>query len=441
VSDSSPLSTTPPPGLTWLHLLPSDAKLIFENAPDWLSEQARQYSCPSGTSIRVYYGDCGQPEAGGLISINGRASDESLKRAGLTYIRRFAAIPNLRNTRWLVPLDSAAISSAAFSLYTPTRLSAKFKRFAARAAIRCRLPIWYRDQICFALPRAPEIETALGELFPGQAIRLALSSGAPEGARNRKASALVLGEDGKLLAFAKLARSSIAREILENEARVLPRLAQIGAPRLILHREIDGTAVLAQSPLAGSPAPLALGEPHRKFLRSLQTSQRCTAAGTAMVSGLGQRLRHLPELADALNRVLPILRSFDVPVTIVHGDFAPWNLRIHDGAVSAFDWEYAELQGLPLVDEIHYQLQVGMMLENWSISQASAFLSAWAVGRPLGLQAAQANAIAIVYLLDALARLEGEGYDDRHEMIIWHRGILDRLLPPVASRAGKVAAA
>ncbi|HEX4794802.1 MAG TPA: hypothetical protein VH370_13470 [Humisphaera sp.] len=150
-----------------------------------------------------------------MIAINSRLTDESLKRAGFTYIRRFAAIPNLRNTRWLVPLDSPAISSAAFSLYTPTRFSAKLKRAAARAAIRCHLPIWYRDEICIALPQAPAIETALAEQFPGQSIRLALSSGAPQGARNRRASALVLGDDGKLLAFAKLARSSIAREILD----------------------------------------------------------------------------------------------------------------------------------------------------------------------------------------------------------------------------------
>ena len=57
--------------------------------------------------------------------------------------------------------------------------------------------------------------------------------------------------------------------------------------------------------------------------------------------------------------------------TIVHGDFAPWNLRERDGAISAFDWEYGQPSGLPLLDELHYRLQVGFLLENWSPDQAA----------------------------------------------------------------------
>ena len=60
-----------------------------------------------------------------------------------------------------------------------------------------------------------------------------------------------------------------------------------------------------------------------------------------------------------------------IPSTIVHGDFAPWNLREHNGQIAAFDWEYAELDGLPLVDQTHYELQVGYLLKSGIYRAAS----------------------------------------------------------------------
>ena len=448
------LASTPPPALTWVHLVPSDARLGCAGAPDWFKAQCAEYS-GCGGEVQVVWGNTDSPLAashrpldekceaasGAIVSINGRVPEKQLRDAGFTYIRRFAAIPNLRQLRWLVPLDSPKISSAAFSLYTPTRLSAKLKRWVVKLAAHTRLPVWYKDDVTIALPEAPPIERALARLFPNEHIHLALSSGAPEGALNRKASALVIANDGRLLAFAKLARSAIARQISANEAAALGALSHLPVPRLLLDAEVDGTHVLAQTPLSGTPAPLELGEPHQKFLRSLQTSRRESAAGVGMVQGLSPRLRNEPALLEVLDAVRPTLETFDVLVTIVHGDFAPWNLRIHKGQVAAFDWEYAQLCGLPLIDEIHYRLQVGMMLENWNVAAAEQAIAEWCAARPMGFDAMQSRAIATVYLLDALARLLGEGYREDHEMIAWHRGLLARIAPrPVAHKGRMVAA-
>jgi hypothetical protein len=454
------LASTPPPALTWVHLLSSDARYVCAGAPDWLNAQLRA-NCGNGAEVRVVFGDAGsntgaplaasrveqlaarEPTSGtgGLVLINAPASEKQLRNCGFPCVRRFAAIPNLRQLRWLVPLDSPAVSRAAFSLYTPTRLSAKLKRFAVRLVTHTRLPIWYKDHLCIALPEIPPIERTFAQIFPGERIHISLSSGAPEGALNRKASALVISADGRLLAFAKLARSAIARQILANEAAILPALAHLQVPRLLLNAEIDGTRVLAQTPLAGTPAPLALGESHQKFLRSLQTPNRQSAASVEMVKDLRSRLSGESQLLDILDAVMPSLESFDVPVTILHGDFAPWNLRINGGQIAAFDWEYAQLAGLPLVDELHYRLQVGMMLENWDIAAAERAVAGWCEARPMSLEPPQARAIAIVYLLDALARLLGEGYGQQHEMITWHRGLLARLAPAATAAKGRMVAA
>ena len=367
----------------------------------------------------------------GIVAINCKHIPRAqLRTAGYNYVRHFAALPSLKNARWFVPLDSPAVSSAALSLYTPARLSARLKRGAVRLAMRTHLPIWYRDHIWIAQREIPPMEMVMQPLFPGIELRWALSSGAPEGARNRKASGLLLAPDGKMLGFVKMASSDIARRILGHEGEILDQLSRIPAiadsvPRSVFFGEVDNIYVLAQTPLPGTPPPLALTAAHHAFLAGLQMPKTGRAADTATASTLRERLASLPtppaDLLNMCDRVMAELRQFDVPTTIVHGDFAPWNLRLHNGRIGAFDWEYAEPLGLPLIDEMHYRLQCGWLLENWLPEQGAQCLAEMSRQRRLGLSPSSIEAIAGAYLLDALARLLGEGYGEDDKIIIWHR--------------------
>jgi len=483
VKPASRNQQTPPPALTWTHLLASSSIYDCADGPQWFRALLREHnagrpaagSAASAEACAITWGTpgwgrhsclpsnrkweadknvcptipvghpfpelCAHPagEHGMTVAINCRHfPGKALRQSGFKYLRHLAVLPNLRSARWLVPLDSPAVASAGLSLYTPSRTSAKLKRAAARAAMRVGLPIWYRDHIWIAQRELPPLELSLRSLFPGDDIRIALSSGAPEGARNRKASALAIAPDGRMLGFAKLARSPIARQIAGNEALVLQQLARIpaiagAAPRLMFDGEVDGNRVMVQTPLAGHPAPLGTTPAHRRFLDALQSDERIPAAQTATVTGLPGRLRALPMPADDLlaifDAVVPTLGEFKAPVTIIHGDFAPWNLRLHRGQLAAFDWEYGEPRGLPLLDEIHYRLQSGWLLEDWHTQAALQCLHDLCARRPLGLLPEQAQAIVIIYLLDAMARLLGEGYTDDQDVILWHRRLLDRLAP------------
>src|SRR5213079_1842599 len=114
-----------------------------------------------------------------------------------------------------------------------------------------------------------------------------------------------------------------------------------------------------------------------------------SAAATRMVATLPARIAALPnphpELSATLEGWTPTLEQISIPSTIVHGDFAPWNLRTHKRTISAFDWEYGELDGLPLIDETHFMLQLGFQMENWTPEQANHRLRDLAASRPLGL--------------------------------------------------------
>lgn len=425
---------TPPRGLTWLHLLPADSAFHCRSGPQWLREGLQTCGTSDGRKVIVDYGTDGAPSslqgAEAFVGINCTSlSDAALRAAGFNHIQRVAVLPGLENARWFIPLGKPAISSAAFGLYTPARLSARFKRLAARVAAHARLPVWYRDQICIAQREVPPLESQMLKLFGSSRVHIALSSGAPD-ARNRKISAAAIDRSGRILAFVKLAQSELCRTLLANEASVLQKLAGFGdigpqiAPRLLFAGQVEGTFVAAQSPLPGRASPRWTGA-HQAFLRSLERGQIVAATETELVRVLPERIAALsparPELSAAVESVWPALARMSVPLTIIHGDFAPWNLRRHRGRMAAFDWEYGQIDGIPGIDQTHYLLQTGYLLENWSVDEA--------VGR---LRAAASNGGAnrpaqVVYLVDMLTRLFAEGYDLSNDMVEWKLRVLRRL--------------
>jgi hypothetical protein len=127
--------------------------------------------------------------------------------------------------------------------------------------------------------------------------------------------------------------------------------------------------------------------------------------------------------------LLPVLRGLRLPGTTVHGDFVPWNLRQHHGDLGAFDWEYAQFDGLPLIDETHHLLAVGYLLKKWTPDEACRQLLAAASATPLGLPPRVVQALQLSYLLDYVLRLFREGHGDEYPRVAWCRRIVERLAP------------
>lgn len=429
-----------PPALTWTCLMKEGPSYVYDSAPGWFLQMLGAHQ-GDAHRVRVSWGlpARGQrPDLSGQVIVNARPSSDELQAQGFGYVRRFAVLPSLRRARWFVPLDSGAVASGAFDLYTPARASARIKQLTAKALARSGLAVWYRDQVTIASRELPPVETAIRGLFPDTDVRLALSAGAPEPAKNRKPSLAVLDPAGNIIAVGKMAMSPLARRIAEHEAMVLKALrdlptAQFQAPRLLLAEEVDGKFLTVQSALCGTAGPAHWSAAHERFLASLHCGSHKPAACTAMIRSLRARLPRLPVydncLQLAFDEILATLDDCDVPATIVHGDFAPWNLRQHGDRISAFDWEYAQLDGLPLIDQTHFVLQVGYLLDHWTDKRAATELMEVASLSPLGLTCEQARALQGIYLIDMLARLIEEGYDPNDDMLAWYRRLLRRVSP------------
>lgn len=414
-----------PAPLTWTALLPADSQFIASpNVPEWfgklLARKTGQrriavYSCENIANVK--------DDAFVAINCRGHAKLD----ARYTYVRRFAVLPSLENARWFVPLESPAISTAAFSLYSPAKFSARMKVRAAKLIAHTRIPIWYRDQILVAQTEAPPLQRQGEMLFRDHKIHLALSAGAPEPARNRKTSAAILSQRGEVLGFAKIAGSPLSERLVRREADLLSELEKLStpiSPRVVFAGDVDGAFVLIQEVLPGDVTSARFTDLHRELLETMQHGKRQHASGCAMIARLQDEVRSLPELSERLAALMPILHETSVPSTIVHGDFAPWNLREHNGALRAFDWEYGELDALPLLDELHFHLQIGHEMQGWSPRSAHEFLQNHAKGRHLGLKPRQIDAIQQVAIIDQLARLYGEGYDRSNSMLQWYEDLL-----------------
>lgn len=439
------------PALTWMHLLPPDSALECRSAPEWFgrliaatptSGRSRRASVSFDADGATIIDNARNTES--LIAVNAHGlSAAKLREAGFSYIRRFAAVPNLAQARWFIPLDSASVAAAGFALYTPSKFTARLKLAAVRLAARLPPRLWCRDAMWVAARRTPPLEQSISKLLDGLDHRLALSSGAPEPARNRKVSAVALGLDGSQAAFIKLPTSDLAHRLVRHEADVLAAMQhRFGeyaspAPRLLHSGDECGQYLLAQSPLGGRPAPARFTELHRRYLQSLQSpGDLRIATDTAFFKDLQSRIDALGERAGDLKstfeKVRPTLAAAAVPHTLIHGDFAPWNLRVtSEGRMAAFDWEYGSLDGLPLLDETHFALQVGWLLHDWAPDRAAQELNAGAVARD-GLSACVVRALQVTYLVDALTRLLGEEYDRDDDVIAWHRTVLTKITTEAA---------
>lgn len=155
----------------------------------------------------------------------------------------------------------------------------------------------------------------------------------------------------------KVPLTAPARASIRNEARILGRLnGRLRAPRLLYIHEDAGIAM--QEYLPGKLGSRRCKPEYVQLLLELiERNDRISLQ--ACGPRLAERLRNFPAYAENAARVdsaLALLdRDVDLPSALVHGDFAPWNIReLPGGGCALIDWEAARQGGLPLHDLCHF---------------------------------------------------------------------------------------
>ena len=285
---------------------------------------------------------------------------ETGKTAGRTY----TAYPNLANVRWLLPANQDALRRAGIEgLYQPNSLRGRAVRTIIGAGAVPGEKVWLEED---ALAR---LETKLASVVGVEAVRLAFYLGVP--APHRKVTAQVLTPDGKTLAYAKIATSPLAQAAVETERRALLRLSESAGlqgtvPKVLGSLDWHGGTILLITMGPPRPGPRGLSSVHLRFCTQVFQSFRVqeTFVESPMwtrMSEIWLRLKHTsPEtlpanLGPALERLHDELGPVSMPLSLAHGDFAPWNTRLGPRSLFVLDWERASEGMSPLYDAFNFQ--------------------------------------------------------------------------------------
>lgn len=229
----------------------------------------------------------------------------------------------------------------------------------------------------------------------------------------RKAVAFLLDSDTrKLCGVAKVPIGSKAADRIIREIDTLTCLAQEKpdlAPRKLFLARDRGISV--QTPINGDPVAQKLSSAHLEWLSRLLVSGKTTSI-CEQVKILKQQLLALTnfdlrEYKIIEREISSLNNSTPLPVTWVHGDFAPWNLKwIAPQKLAALDWEEARTDGLPLQDLFHYfyiqsyllQPNVRILERIFAMPSVSKYLKSWGIDWACYLQ------LAKFYLIDSWIR-------------------------------------
>jgi len=286
----------------------------------------------------------------------------------------FLAIPGNDALRWIVPRDSRLGSN----------VLAQWKPYGAISLFK-----WCLFRFFYALKIAP--------LMPGTAIIMSeglscaqmprltddtvpvIYVGTP-GPQQKAVVTLVNAKNGKSVAVMKVALTAGACTSLLREAEILTFLADVGVknvPRLLSIDKVNGLSW--QSVLPGLLSPKKLTKKHIDWLQNLPQSGGMTSFEEQkklmckLVSHNDFKLS--AQQVSLLKIAIEKIKSNNpIPLVLVHGDFAPWNLKQNsNGDLAVFDWEDAKIEGLPLWDLCHfYFIQAHLLNSKMTIDKFSS---------------------------------------------------------------------
>lgn len=279
-----------------------------------------------------------------------------------------------------------------------------------------------RQVSLFALPTArryqanAEVWHELGEnvgALVGEPVELAaLMMGTP--GAYQKATGLLIDKQAAAFACVKMARHPLAQQQLQNEQTQLHRLNALPTLRGTLPKMLSAFSwrdwqCLVLSFGGGKVSDGRMSTPILEFLSRLRVAtareqrlrkSRWWQVLNEDIGKLNDRLpalwqsrfsRGLAMLADQLSDRRTIFST-------VHGDFAPWNVRIQASSAFVFDWEAARAEVPCWFDYFHFgAMQAANAGRRYELAAST---NQWLAMLAPTIEAKDVSALYLAYLLD-----------------------------------------
>jgi len=210
----------------------------------------------------------------------------------------------------------------------------------------------------------------LKELVSGAGKRFVLVKGSP--GPNRKDTFLLIGQSNILESVIKISNRAKAKKLLANEEKNLVRVkgyngVAMRVPHIVNSGAYNGYYFIEQSaivclPIAGKRDDNQAVE----FLKQLHSQSRCAmrlkesifykkvvTTREAIYESLSTQWQ------DRIDKTITKIENEIVVFDMVcsHRDFVPWNMGLNtNNKLCVFDWEYADIEYLPLIDYFHFNI-------------------------------------------------------------------------------------
>ena len=178
------------------------------------------------------------------------------------------------------------------------------------------------------------------------------------------------GRDGPALVVKVADEASINRWV-DREATVLahlpPGVADSGAvPRLVDVGDLGEHRYMIATQVAGRSASVGWDRPRSMFIDRLNSDRYINPRDCELVDYVATIVAGMPvAFRIALGGVLASMAGVELQSTVVHGDFAPWNILDDNGTIGVIDWEFASLDGLPLLDRVYHDVAIFVLLKKY----------------------------------------------------------------------------
>ena len=331
---------------------------------------------------------------------------KQLARQGYTRQHRFAILPSQSQPRWLLPLTSDRRAIDGFELYTPYSRATRLMKALVVRVRATGWEGWVRHSVLVATRTPLPIERLASEVTGEKHPTFSFSLGNPGPVQ--KLTVQVMRADGRILGYLKMPLKPGAEQRLRNEAKTVQKLhnfpkLRAHIPRLLFGDSWNGRYVVFQSAIEGEAGPVRMTERHEEFLKILQSCEPAMVPGRKLVQRVAQRWERVaPRLEtnwqrlgrEALRIASRELDSASIECGVQHGDFAPWNTRVHSKGLILFDWESAAWEAPVLWDRFHFLAQTECHLNLGHDERADV--------------RGENRALYLLYLLNSVAQLTDE---------------------------------
>jgi len=326
---------------------------------------------------------CRVKSNGIVVNTTQKHIKKQLNDAGFRNFRHYAALPASK-PRLFIPLASRKSRARGLAFHSPGSFKAQISLAVAKALnclgmrfhlMKHTISLYARSQKAF---ENNGLLQRISEHLGYPIIDLVIFGGSESPRRKITALAVTCGQGKDVVV--KIADTELGTEAIKQESKALQAIADSElsgqAPKLIAEGKWCSYYVQLQEKAVGisHKQTSSLTNAHLDFLSKLSTVDRKVTplketriwqnvkalAGAASSKALPQSIRIA--LEKALSNEFA-----NMPVVChrTHGDFAPWNIKVHNGKLFIYDWEDSLPDGLALTDIFHFLYRQASLVGPW----------------------------------------------------------------------------